>query len=65
MTDDPWSSATFAGTERAQADVVAALSVDERLRLLEELLELAEASGALGLAREAKQRRLDMLWGTG
>lgn len=62
MNDDPWSRGTFAGTERAQADVVADLNADERLALLEQLLEIAEASGALQLSRQAKQRALDELW---
>jgi len=62
MTDDPWSRTTFAGTERAQADVVAALTTDERLALLEQLLDVARASGALQRSREAKQRELDEFW---
>jgi hypothetical protein len=62
VSDDPWSRATFAGTERAQADVVADLTTDERLALLEQLLDIAEASGALQMSREAKQRTLDELW---
>jgi len=64
MTADPWERATFAGTERAQADLVAELTVDERLALLEELLAVAEASGALQRAREDKQRQLDACWGS-
>lgn len=62
MSPDLWSRATFSGTEQAQADVIAALSVDDRLALLEQLLEIAEASGALQQSREAKQRALDELW---
>ena len=62
VSDDPWSRGTFSGTERAQADVVAAMTADERLALLEELLHLAEASGALQLSRQAKQAALDELW---
>ncbi len=62
MTADPWSRGPFSGTELAQADVVAALTADERPALLEELLELAEVSGALRQSREAKQQALDELW---
>jgi hypothetical protein len=62
VSDDPWGRATFAGTERAQADIVADLTTDERLALLEQLLDIAEASGALQRSREAKQRELDELW---
>ena len=62
MSEDPWVRTTFAGTEAAQARVVAGLSPDERVRLLEELLELAEASGALQRARRDKQARLDAAW---
>ncbi len=65
MTTEPWARATFAGTERAQADVIASLTVDQRIALLEELLALAEASGALQRSREAKQRAIDELWGAG
>lgn len=65
VSPDPWTRATFSGTERAQADVIAALSVDERLALLEQLVELAAASGALQRAREDKQRALDELWAAG
>jgi uncharacterized tellurite resistance protein B-like protein len=59
---DPWARATFAGTRRAQAEVIAKLTPDERLALLEQLLDIAEASGALQRAREDKQRRLDRAW---
>ena len=65
MSADPWSRATFAGTETGQADVVATLTVDERLALLEELVALAEASGALARSRDAKQSALDELWASG
>jgi hypothetical protein len=62
LSDDRWQEATFAGTEAAQARRLAALTPDARLALLEQLLELAEASGALRRAREDKQRTLDQLW---
>jgi hypothetical protein len=62
MSDDVWDRATFAGTEQAQAQVIADLSVDERLALLEQLLEIAEQSGALARARQAKQAEIDALW---
>ena len=64
MTADAWSRGTFSGTEAGQADVVAALTVDQRLALLEELVAIAEASGALARAREDKQAALDALWST-
>ncbi|MBK5306423.1 MAG: hypothetical protein JJD92_07025 [Frankiaceae bacterium] len=64
MSDDPWSRATFAGTEQAQAELIADLTPDERLALLEQLLEIAEASGALQRACEDKQRTLDEAWAT-
>ncbi len=63
MSSDPWARGTFAGTEAAQAAVIAALTAEERLVLLEELLEIARASGALARSREAKQAALDKLWG--
>lgn len=59
-----WAQGTFAGTEAAQAEVIADLSPDERVALLEELLEAARASGALARAREEKQRLVDAQWGT-
>ena len=62
VTADDWARTTFAGTEQAQAQIVADLTPDARLELLEQLLEVAEASGALRLAREAKQEALDELW---
>lgn len=62
MSDDVWDRASFDGTQAGQARVLAALTPDERVELLEELLELAQASGALQSARAAKQRALDALW---
>lgn len=62
MSTDPWTRATFAGTERAQADLIAQLTPDERVALLEELLDVAEASGALQRSREEKQRAIDRAW---
>lgn len=62
MTAAPWSRATFAGTERAQTDLIAELTPDERMTLLEQLLEVAAASGALQRAREDKQRAIDRAW---
>lgn len=64
MNADPWGRATFAGTERAQADLIAELTPDERVALLEELLEVAQASGALQRSREDKQRAIDLAWAT-
>ena len=65
MSDDVWKRATFAGTEQAQAEVIADLSVDERLALLEQLLDVAERSGALAHARKTKQAEIDALWSAG
>jgi uncharacterized tellurite resistance protein B-like protein len=65
VNDDLWSRTTFAGTEQAQADVVAELTPDERLALLEQLLDIALESGALQRSRVAKQRAIDKLWTTG
>jgi len=62
VTAEDWARTTFAGTEQAQAQIVADLTPDARLELLEQLLEIAEASGALRRAREAKQEALDDLW---
>ena len=62
MTAEDWERTTFAGTERAQARIMAELTPDERLRLLEQLLELAEASGALRRARDEKQNLIDAMW---
>lgn len=62
MTAEDWARTTFAGTEHAQARVAAELTTDARLELLEQLLEIAEASGALRRARDDKQQRIDQLW---
>ncbi len=63
MAGDVWERATFAGTETAQAEVIAKLTPAARVDLLEQLLEAAQASGALRRAREQKQRALDAVWG--
>ena len=65
MPSDVWDRGTFAGTEQAQAEVIAKLTPDARVALLEQLLEIVEASGALKLAREQKQRALDAVWSCG
>jgi uncharacterized tellurite resistance protein B-like protein len=62
VTADDWARTTFAGTEEAQAQLAATLTPDARLELLEQLLEIARASGALRRAREAKQKSIDKLW---
>ncbi|MFN2539121.1 MAG: hypothetical protein ABR549_13370 [Mycobacteriales bacterium] len=62
MSDDPWSRGTFAGTEEAQARLVADLAPDARVALLEQLIDVAPASGALQRARDEKQQSLDELW---
>lgn len=60
--DEAWAAATFHGTAAAQGDRIAALTATQRVALLEQLLEIAAASGALQRAREEKQRALDLLW---
>lgn len=62
MNAEDWARTTFAGTEVAQAQLAAGLTPDARLQLLAQLLEIAEASGALRRAREDKQRAIDDLW---
>lgn len=62
MPADDWARTTFAGTERAQAQLAAELTPDARLELLAQLVEIAEASGALRRAREDKQQAIDDLW---
>lgn len=62
MTADEWARTTFVGTEQAQARLAAELTPDARIELLEQLLEIAEASGALRRAREDKQHTIDDLW---
>jgi uncharacterized tellurite resistance protein B-like protein len=62
MSDDDWSRGTFRGAEEAQALIVANLTPDARVALLEQLLEVAIASGALQRARDDKQHALDELW---
>lgn len=63
VNEDPWSAATFDGAMAAQAAAVADLTPAERLEVLESLLELATASGALRRSRAEKQRALDAQWG--
>jgi uncharacterized tellurite resistance protein B-like protein len=62
MGDDRWDAATFAGARDAHEDAVSHLTPEARVALLEQLLEVAVASGALHRARDAKQRALDELW---
>lgn len=65
VPDDPWAAATFAGASAAQAGVAANLTPTQRVALLEELLQLAIASGSLQRARRAKQAEIDEVWATG
>lgn len=62
MADESWAAATFAGAAEEQARKVARLTPTERVALLEELLELAAASGALAKSRELKQKDVDTMW---
>jgi hypothetical protein len=62
VSDQAWSAATFDGAAAAQAETVARLSPTERVDLLERLLELAVASGAVARCRADKQHALDALW---
>ncbi|GAC1441852.1 MAG: hypothetical protein NVSMB55_10770 [Mycobacteriales bacterium] len=50
------------GTERAKAQPTAGLTPDGGVELLEQLLEIAEASGALRRARENSQEEIESLW---
>lgn len=63
MSDDGWDAATFAGARDAHDRAVSDLTPEARVALLEQLLEVAVASGALQRARDEKQRTLDELWG--
>lgn len=65
MAEDDWSAGTFDGAAAAQAARVAGLTPDQRMALLEDLLQVAADSGALQAAREAKQRAIDALWARG
>jgi uncharacterized tellurite resistance protein B-like protein len=62
VSEPKWEAATFAGTAAAQADRIAALTPTQRVAILEQLLEIAQAGGALQRALEDKQRALDELW---
>jgi uncharacterized tellurite resistance protein B-like protein len=62
VTDPTWQAATFAGAAAAQSEAVRLLTPDQRLQLLEQLLEVAVAAGALQRSREQKQRDLDLQW---
>ena len=62
MATDPWEQATFTGTAEAQLVRLARLTTDQRLALLEQLLELAESSGALQRSRAEKQAAIDRFW---
>ncbi|MGQ0464072.1 MAG: hypothetical protein ACT4QG_02010 [Sporichthyaceae bacterium] len=65
MAEGRWDAATFAGASTAQAEAIAKLTPDQRIELLEELLEIAAASGALERARRAKQAQIDTAWAAG
>jgi uncharacterized tellurite resistance protein B-like protein len=65
VSDDVWARGTFAGAAEAQAQAVADLTAEARIALLEQLLEVAMASGALQRARDEKQQALDRLWAHG
>lgn len=62
MSADGWDAATFAGARDAHDGAVADLTPEARVALLEKLLEVAMASGALQRSRDEKQRALDELW---
>jgi hypothetical protein len=62
MSDDGWDAATFAGARDAHNRALADLTPEARVAVLEQLLEVAAASGALQRARDEKQRALDELW---
>ncbi|HEX3828847.1 MAG TPA: hypothetical protein VHV82_16420 [Sporichthyaceae bacterium] len=64
VSDLNWEAATFDGAAAAQADAVADLTPTQRVELLEHLLEMATASGALQRSRQDKQHALDLLWRT-
>lgn len=51
-----------AGTAAGPVQVIAALTPDQRLALLEEQLAIAASSGALQRAREQKQAAIDAMW---
>lgn len=66
MTDvSDWSAGTFEGTIHWQRQAVATSSPDRRLRWLEEVLRMAEASGALDRTRAERQRRCEADWFAG
>lgn len=62
MNADGWDAATFAGAQAAQDRDISDLTPDARVALLEQLLAVAIASGALQRARDEKQRVLDEMW---
>lgn len=65
VRDADWAGASFAGAAQAQAPRIRALSPQARMELLEELLELAEASGALERTRRDRQLAADAQWAGG
>jgi len=60
--DSDWSAATFDGAQRAQRDDIARATPARRLAWLEEVLVLAQASGALARARREKQMWCEATW---
>ena len=62
MSDEGWDAATFAGAREAHDRAVSDLTAEARVAMLEQLVEVAVASGALQRARDEKQRALDELW---
>lgn len=62
MSEHNWEAATFEGAAAVHARELAALTPPERVVLLEQLLEIAQGSGALQRERELKQREIDKAW---
>ena len=62
MSEADWSLGTFEGVRRDQARRAAAATPAQRIAWLEEMLQLALASGALQRERRLKQREIDKAW---
>ncbi|MGI8535236.1 MAG: hypothetical protein ACR2K2_01830 [Mycobacteriales bacterium] len=60
--EDDWSAGSFQALAQQQRRDVANSSASRRLAWLEEALLLAQASGALRRARDARQRECEKLW---
>jgi hypothetical protein len=62
MTEAGWEAVTYSGARAGHARAMAGATGAERLRMLDGLLDLAEAGGGLARVRRQRQAAVDRMW---